>query len=108
MSENAGLAITVEEDPIPAASHDIYNFTSDLVSVDATSADGNIYTVTDGYSVTITFATQTSGDEGTLPHAELAYDADTKDVAEGLYLPSWLAYEATPDTVMKNTSLATA
>lgn len=98
VSDNAGLDITVEEDPIPAASHDIYNFTSDLVSVDATSADGNIYTVTDGYSVTITFATQTSGDEGTLPHAELAYDADTKGVAEGLYLPSWLAYEATPDT----------
>ena len=32
---NTGLNITVNEDPISVASHDIYNFSADLVSVDA-------------------------------------------------------------------------
>lgn len=95
VSENAGLTITVNEDPISVASHDIYNFSADLVSVDAKSADNNIYVVaSDTYSVTITFATTKSGDE-TLPNTELAYDEEA-GVAD-VYLPSWLAYEATAD-----------
>ena len=94
VSENAGLEITVEADPIPAASHDIYNFTSDLVSVDASSADNNIYVVaSDTYSVTISFDTVTSGDE-TTANATIEYDPDDASVIEAnLNLPSWLAYE---------------
>lgn len=97
--ENAGdggLAIRVAPDTIRVDSRDINNFT-ELVSVNAASADGNIHSIVakNGYSVTITFPT-TSVDGIAYHNAELACNVEDGVAtipADNINLPTWLKYQ---------------
>ena len=95
---DGGLNIYVTKDPIGVDSRDIYTFT-DLVSVDAASADGNIsqIIVKNGYSVTVKFgSTYDSDSETTYMNAELpceSADGVATIASDYLNLPTWLKYE---------------